>query len=339
MKKFIIPILILVSSFANASTLEVCNFPSGISPLIRIYDATISTQTQTWTNTGVVERQVDPSLAKSCYLYTSATLTAGHAYQVDWKDQAVPTKIASESLYEVNTYVDAAVSTRSTFTSSTPVALTSGEHTAIISNVETGLDGQGYTMIRAGKLDNLDASVSSRSTLTGIPQTGDAYAIVNGIYGSQTTYNWLVTILLPYLSNGTNGIFDVINSPTIGNSAIKTALNALPTGIDAQLTSSHGSGSWAAGGSGNTAVNHNFGGADNLRYVDTNSNAIAGADIYAYLASDYSAGRLSATYIQAKAKTGADGRWLAPVYLQSGLQYTLVYSAKGYSTTTVTIQL
>lgn len=42
-----------------------------------------------------------------------------------------------------------------------------------------------YTATRAGKLDNLDATISSRSTLGGTAQSGDAYAIVNsGTYGN-----------------------------------------------------------------------------------------------------------------------------------------------------------
>lgn len=45
-------------------------------------------------------------------------------------------------------------------------ALTSGEHTAIQGDVQSGLTAQGYTAGRAPKLDNLDAAVSSRSTLT-----------------------------------------------------------------------------------------------------------------------------------------------------------------------------
>jgi hypothetical protein len=44
----------------------------------------------------------------------------------------------------------------------TGYALTSGEHTTIQSDVQTGLTGQGYTTTRAAKLDDLDATVSSR---------------------------------------------------------------------------------------------------------------------------------------------------------------------------------
>lgn len=44
----------------------------------------------------------------------------------------------------------------------TGYALTSGEHTTIQGDVETGLTGQGYTTARAALLDRLDATVSSR---------------------------------------------------------------------------------------------------------------------------------------------------------------------------------
>ncbi len=48
----------------------------------------------------------------------------------------------------------------------TGYTLTAGEHTSIQSDVQSGMTAQGYTSARALKLDNLDATVSSRSTLT-----------------------------------------------------------------------------------------------------------------------------------------------------------------------------
>jgi hypothetical protein len=44
----------------------------------------------------------------------------------------------------------------------TGYALTSGEHTTIQGDVQTGLTGQGYTTARATKLDDLDATITSR---------------------------------------------------------------------------------------------------------------------------------------------------------------------------------
>lgn len=49
------------------------------------------------------------------------------------------------------------------------VTLTAGEHTAIQTDVQTGLTVQGYTAARAAKLDDLDAAISTRSVYAGGP--------------------------------------------------------------------------------------------------------------------------------------------------------------------------
>jgi hypothetical protein len=79
-------------------------------------------------------------------------------------------------------------------------------------------------------------------------------------------------------------------------------------------------------GDGDTAVDHNTGGADNLR---TTLGGL-GADnvrVVAYLQSDYLAGvrepNRGVTY------TGPDGRWLTPLMLNSGQTYTLVFQVPG----------
>jgi hypothetical protein len=93
----------------------------------------------------------------------------------------------------------------------------------------------------------------------------------------------------------------------------------------------------AAAGIGYVAVNHNTGGTDNLRYL-YGSNPIGDGTIIAYLASDYTAGNTSNP--QGQSTTGADGRWLSPIILQSGYTYTLAFSKQGVfetSTTSVTV--
>jgi hypothetical protein len=106
-----------------------------------------------------------------------------------------------------------------------------------------------------------------------------------------------------------------------------TAANDVPIG-------SGESGPNAAEGDGTVAVDHNTGGADNLRYV-LGSTGVSGGVIRAYLTSDYTRG----SYIErGRSITGDDGRWLAPMYLTHGLGYTLTFSKPGaYQTSTAVV--
>ena len=66
----------------------------------------------------------------------------------------------------------------------TGYTLTSGEHTEIRSDVQSGLTAQGYTTARAPKLDNLDATVSSRAA------PGDAVTLTTGERSNIATAVW-----------------------------------------------------------------------------------------------------------------------------------------------------
>ena len=87
-------------------------------------------------------------------------------------------------------------------------------------------------------------------------------------------------------------------------------------------------------GVGARSVDHNYGGTDALRYVAPGGAGIAGASIWAFNASDYSAGHTSAGFVIATATTGSDGRWLAPMMLNAG-SYTLLFFKIGSFATTV----
>jgi len=80
-----------------------------------------------------------------------------------------------------------------------------------------------------------------------------------------------------------------------------------------------------AGGDGDTAVNHNTGGVDNLRAADAAGNGLDGVTLRAYLKTEFDANATTAT-LRATAVTGADGRWTTPMMLDSGLVYTLIFS-------------
>jgi len=102
-------LILILCTLSSAATLFVCGMPASSPVQVRVYDITDIAEDVAWTATGVTERSV--GLSKSCYNYT-ATLTAGHAYQIDWRDSVTPTRTASETIYEMDSYVDAAISSR-----------------------------------------------------------------------------------------------------------------------------------------------------------------------------------------------------------------------------------
>lgn len=82
----------------------------------------------------------------------------------------------------------------------------------------------------------------------------------------------------------------------------------------------------AGTGSGTIPVDHNTGGPDALRYVDGQNAGVAGATVRAYAKADYDAG----AYVErGRTVTKADGRWVAPVYLDPGVAYTLTFAKPG----------
>ncbi len=73
-------------------------------------------------------------------------------------------------------------------------------------------------------------------------------------------------------------------------------------------------------GGGPIAINQNTGGTDSLRYVDSGGNGVEGANVLIYLATDWPA---NSDRVQATAITGPDGRWLSPVFVDSGTYVAL----------------
>jgi hypothetical protein len=84
--------------------------------------------------------------------------------------------------------------------------------------------------------------------------------------------------------------------------------------------------SGAGGGAGDTAVNHNTGGTDNLRYVTSLGAGIDNANVRAYLKADFDAGN----FVQrGQATTDVNGRWVAPMFLNTGNTYTFIFEKPG----------
>ena len=69
----------------------------------------------------------------------------------------------------------------------------------------------------------------------------------------------------------------------------------------------------------------NTGGTDNLRYVDTLGNGIAGTSVMIFNATDWPG---NPSRIQATATTGPDGRWLFPAFVGHGT-YIAVFAKLG----------
>jgi hypothetical protein len=78
-------------------------------------------------------------------------------------------------------------------------------------------------------------------------------------------------------------------------------------------------------GEGDTAVDHDTGGTDSLRYLH-NGLGVDDATIRAYLKADYDAGVYTE---RGRSHTKSDGRWAQPMYLDSGLTYTITFAKPG----------
>lgn len=84
-------------------------------------------------------------------------------------------------------------------------------------------------------------------------------------------------------------------------------------------------------GCGNVIVNHNYGGPDQLAYVDANGDGVAGAHVYIFKQSDVIAAQPSLparTLAVAQTNTLANGRWGTPLRLKPGA-YGVLYEKLG----------
>ena len=86
---------------------------------------------------------------------------------------------------------------------------------------------------------------------------------------------------------------------------------------DHQLSGSTGAAlsNAAQTGTGNILVDHDFGGVDNLRVIDTTGAPVDEALIQAFLKVDFDAGSKGVSFVRGQTQTGSDGRWLSPMAL------------------------
>ena len=79
---------------------------------------------------------------------------------------------------------------------------------------------------------------------------------------------------------------------------------------------------------GKIKINHDTGGKDSLRYLESNGNAVDSATITVYLSSEYVQGNFANPI--AKTTTDPSGRWITPISLHPGATYTVVFQKSGY---------
>jgi hypothetical protein len=171
-------------------------------------------------------------------------------------------------------------------------------------------------------------------------------AVVDGVTYTALTEPRVIDATITSRAAGTvfSGITSLAN--WLGALAGKTADTTTRAGINAttagatynettdsqEAVRDRGDAAWVTGdspsGDGDILVNHNYGGTDNL-IVEDDGTPVDGATILAYDATLYTAGIYT---VVASARTGSDGRWIAPMMLDAGT-YKLVTSAPGKAAT------
>lgn len=85
-------------------------------------------------------------------------------------------------------------------------------------------------------------------------------------------------------------------------------------------------------------VDHDYPTVDALRYVSPGSSPISQAEVMIFTEPDWNQNRR--TVPVARTQTSNDGRWAAPIYLTTGMNYVVYFvkdSAYGPDTTTITV--
>lgn len=181
-------------------------------------------------------------------------------------------------------------------------------------------DNAGIAAVKA-KTDNLPASPAATSDIPSATANGNAAATAI----LATPANKLTTDNTGKVTSTNGGLTDqqTRDAMKLAPSAGEAAAGSVDAKLNALVNV----------GSGSVAVNHNTGGADNLRAVDGNGNGVA-CTVYAYLSSEYGTDPLTAT-VRGESVTGADGRWLRNMMLNPG-SYVFAFAADGYALGTVT---
>jgi hypothetical protein len=197
------------------------------------------------------------------------------------------------------------------------------------------------------------ATASALSTHDGKLDTVDDYldteiaAILGDTNELQTRFNNMIEADSSDWRFTTNALEQ---APAGGGGGGGDATAANQTAILAALTAMQGTGfdtddhslvaiqndiSAVGGGAGSTPVNHDTGGTDELRAVDSSGSGIEAVSIIAYVTEDYEDDIFT---IRGTTTTGADGRWVSNLMLDEDVPYTLVFYKPGaYGPATVSV--
>jgi hypothetical protein len=193
------------------------------------------------------------------------------------------------------------------------------------------------------KLNHLNADIDSRApsstalstaTWTGT-MAGYINASISGVPAATATammvtpVNKIATNASGYVTSTNGGDATAANQTTIINTLADIEGTSFSTLTDSlRAIRVRGDAAWTTGAisEGKVAVDHNTGGADAMRYTTSGSVPIAGATIRAYTTADYTAGTYT---IRAKTTTTDTGRFTAPLYLDSGVSYTILFEKAG----------
>ena len=254
-------------------------------------------KTETLTHPTLTEIEATTVLAKeatlttiSGYIDTEITtlISAVAALQTDLGDPSVDVTTIYAQVLLVKGYVDE-LETRLTATRAGYLDNLSGGAVALNSTVTNATYGLSALQVL---IDAIDTSTELTAKFTEIKGAG-----------------WTTTETLKAIKDAID-LIDATAGITAADVWTYVTRNLTPPVVDV---------------SGLPGINHDTGGADTLRYVDSGDNGIDNAFILAYLKTDYDLGNTSSSYIKGSAKTLPDGRWFAPIYVVSGT-YILVFT-------------
>jgi hypothetical protein len=246
------------------------------------------------------------------YTVEQADAVEGIVFKVTATEDGVPTRYAQSSFVVDTTAVDYTAADRAR--DDALAARATEDRLA-------KLDVAG-TLAHTGNADTFKADVAGLATETNATANKDAVlAAIDDIEGggggfteddrAALTQLVLDNQSLPELDDVVEGVWTAAQRTTTGGT-----INNVTNPVSANVINS---------GSGETPVNHDTGGVDNIRQVRIIDGVSVGvrAHVRAYLTEDFVMLRQKAP-IRGEAQTGDDGRWLQDMMLDAGSTYTFV---------------
>jgi hypothetical protein len=184
---------------------------------------------------------------------------------------------------------------------------------------------------------DIDSTVITSGDCTKRDMTIGEYSVVleltegNG-FSSNEDYSVQVAVSVNFNSDKaiiSNFFISGTSEVSIEPQDIADALKLAPSAGDPAEGSVYQLISVLGNGTGDTPVNHNTSGIDNIRYLDTTGSGIDNATILAFLKTDYDAGKRTGTYIKARSITNITGRFAKDIYLDTGNTYTIEFYKQG----------